>query len=86
MRHVSIPGGPTGTPQQQINWLHAAIRQIEQASADNDTVTIAQNFTITGSYTTTRTLNVSTAALSDLIAVVATLLSDLQKGGANRAT
>ena len=66
--------------------VKSALQEVERASQESDIVLIAQNFTITGSYTATRTLNVSTAALSDLIAFVATLVSDLQKGGANRAT
>lgn len=84
MRKVSLSGAPSGQPQQQIAWLHNALREIERASNDNDPMIIAQNFTITGAFTTTRTLNVATATLSDLIAVVATLISDLQKGGSSR--
>lgn len=65
--------------------VQAALREIELASQEVDIVLIAKNFTITGAYTNTRTLNVSTATLPDLLAFVATFIADLQKGGANRA-
>ena len=64
----------------------AAINEIERASHECDVTELAQAFTITGTYTTTRTLNVATATLPDLIAFVATWVADRQKGGQNRTT
>ncbi len=72
-----------GTVQDSA--VQEALREIERASQENDAVLIAQNFTITGAYTDTRTLDVSTATLPDLIAFVATYIADMQRGGANRA-
>lgn len=68
------------------NNVSAALQEIERASHENDLTEQAQNRTITGAYTATRTLNVATATLSDLIAFVATFIADCQKGGSNRTT
>jgi hypothetical protein len=64
--------------------VRAALQEIVTASRLNDLVAIAQNYTITGPVTTTRTLNVPTATASQIASFVATLVLDLQKGGANR--
>lgn len=64
----------------------ASFMEIMTASHENDLVIIAQGFTVTGAYTTTRSLNTGTAVLADLIAFVATFISDCQKGGQNRTT
>jgi hypothetical protein len=64
--------------------VRAALADIVTASRLNDLVAIAQNYSITGTVTTTRTLNVSTATASQIANFVATLILDLQKGGANR--
>jgi hypothetical protein len=42
---------------------------------------IADAFTIVGTFTPTRTLNMSTATLADLRNVVATFLNDMQQRG-----
>jgi hypothetical protein len=86
VRQVTLIGFPSGTLEQKFNWLHAQLRAIEAASRENDLVTIANAFTISGTYTTTRTLNVATATLSDLIAFVATFIDDCKKGGSTRTT
>lgn len=64
--------------------IRDSLGEIERASQENDLVTIAKAFVITGAFTTTRTLNVATATLPDLIAFVATYVTDQQKGGAFR--
>jgi hypothetical protein len=76
MRPVTV--NPTNIP--------AAIEELQRASHENDVTEIANNLAITGAYTATRTLNAATATLADLRAFVATFVSDLQKGGANRTT
>lgn len=86
MRQVTLIGFPFGSLDQKFDWLHAQLREIEKASRENDLVTIANAFTISGAYTTTRNLNVSTATLSDLIAFVATFIDDCRKGGSTRTT
>jgi hypothetical protein len=61
-----------------------ALAELAAASRLNDIVAIAQNFLITGPVTTTRSLNVSTATTSQIANFLATLVLDLQKGGAHR--
>lgn len=63
-----------------------AIREIERASAEVDLLDIANAFTITGTYTETRTLNVGTSTLAETQAFVATFISDCKRGGQHRAT
>lgn len=66
--------------------VEASLTEIERASHENDVVELAQAFTITGAYTPTRVLDVTTATLPDLIAFVATWVADRQRGGQNRTT
>lgn len=86
MRQVTLIGFPSGTLEQKFAWLHAQLREIEKASRENDIITLSNAFTVSGTYTATRTLNVSTATLSDLIAFVATFIDDCKRGGVNRTT
>lgn len=62
----------------------AALREIMMSSNLNDIVKIAQNCSITGTLTVTRTLNVSTATQTQIANFIGTFITDLQKGGANR--
>jgi hypothetical protein len=85
MRKVSLttaqlPGDVPG----QVRFLEKAVRSIATASQENDVIDLAAAYTIVGAFTATRTLNVGTATLADLIAVFCTLITDLQAGGANR--
>jgi hypothetical protein len=64
----------------------AALREIMMSSNLNDIVKIASNYTITGTLTITRTLNVSTATQTQIANFIGTLILDLQKGGANRTS
>lgn len=87
MRPLSLSGGPgNGSVQAQLQWIMSAIRQIERASNEADITIIAQNFAITGAFTPTRTLDAGSPTLANVVAVLATLLQDFQKGGANRTT
>lgn len=83
MRRVIIQGAPGGTTESRLRWLESAVRQISYASADNDTIDIATNFTLNATYTTQRSLPAS-PTLTDVINVLSTLLADLQKGGSTR--
>lgn len=60
--------------------------EIFRASQDGDLVDIAQPYTITGTFTATRNLNVTSPTAANIAAVLATLLSDLQKGGTTKTT
>jgi hypothetical protein len=85
MRKVELIGDAQGNEiGVKISWLERVVRDIAQASGENDTAEISQNFAISGSYTTTRTLNVAAPTAANIAAVLATLIDDLKKGGANR--
>ena len=62
------------------------LQEIERASREADVAEIANGYTITGSYTATRTLNVGVSTLAQTQAFLATLIADLQRGGENRST
>ena len=64
--------------------LQAMFNQIVEASQSGDITDIGGAFTVTGTYTPTRTLNVTSPTLANIAAVLATLISDLNAGGANR--
>ena len=66
--------------------IQAAFTEIYRASQENDTIDIASAYTITGSVTATRNLNVTSPTLANIAAVLATLISDLQRGGTNKTT
>lgn len=66
--------------------VKAAVEEFQRASQENDIAIIATNFTITGAFTDTRTLDVTSATLADVRAFIATLITDLKKGGATRTT
>lgn len=74
-------GNPSG-PDDTL-WAIQALKTIEGATFE-DVEAIINDFTVTGVYTPARTLNTSTATLADLIAFVATLVTDIQKRGQNR--
>ena len=64
--------------------LQAMFNQIVEASQSGDITDIGGAFTVTGTYTPTRTLNVTSPTLANVAAVLATLIADLNAGGANR--
>lgn len=66
--------------------LQSTFNEIFRASQDGDIVDIGQAFSITGTYTQTRALNVTSPTLANIAAVLATFLSDLQAGGATKTT
>lgn len=81
MRKMVQPSMP-GVPLQ----IQKIFNQIFAASRDADLVDIAQGYTISGTYTPTRTLNVTSPTTANIAAVLATLLADFQSGGPNRTT
>lgn len=82
MRRVNLPG--VGLIKDQA--VRDAIREIELASAEVDLLDIANAFTITGTYTETRTLNVGVSTLAQTQAFIATLINDFKRGGQHRTT
>jgi hypothetical protein len=66
--------------------IQALFNQIRDASQAGDITDIGGAFSITGTFTPTRTLNVTSPTLANAVAVLATLISDLKAGGSNRTT
>ena len=52
--------------------------------ADEDIETVADGFTVSGSFTDTRTLDVTTPTTANIAAVLATFPSDLKSRGQTR--
>jgi len=63
-----------------------AIKAIIKASAEVDTTDIFAPYTITGDFTETRDLNVTTPTLANIAAVLATIITDCKRGGQHRTT
>jgi hypothetical protein len=82
MRRVNY----TDTGKIQDQAARAAILAIIRASAEVDLTDIANAFTVSGSYTRTTTLNVTTPTLANAVAFLATFIDDCKRGGANRST
>jgi hypothetical protein len=82
MRRVNLPQvGQIKDPSAR-----EAIKEIELASAEVDLLDIASGFTIAGTYTETRTLNVGTSTLAQTQAFIATFIADCKRGGEHRST
>lgn len=81
MRRINID---TGNVKDSV--VAAALREIINASADENLVDLLAPFIIENSYTETRTLNVGTSTLAETQAFIATLIDDLKRGGQNRTT
>lgn len=68
------------------NDAQSALREIQNASFQNDVVDIANIFSFTGTVTDTTDLNLSSPTLANVAAVLATLLQTMQKGNVNRTS
>lgn len=66
--------------------IKAALDEIQRASQEGDTVDIASPYVITGTFTETRALNLTTPTAANIAAVLATLIQDLKRGGNSRTT
>ena len=66
--------------------IKAALQAIQLASAQVDLTDIANAFLVSGAYTQTRTLNVTSPTLANLAAVLATFIDDCKRGGQYRST
>lgn len=77
-------GAPVGSsPEAFRAWAIQALKKIELAS-NEDIETIFQAYIVTGAFPVTREIDVATATLSDVIAFLATLITDVKQGGPNR--
>jgi hypothetical protein len=64
----------------------SALNEIMRASHEADLTEIAQAFTISGTYTQTTTLNLTSPTVANVAAFLATLIAAMQRGGINRTT
>lgn len=80
---------PRSNPPQTMNrteegrWIVRMFDEISRASFEADPAVIASDFTVTN-FVETRTLDASTATDTDIANVLATLISDLARGGAKK--
>jgi len=74
---MQMPGVPPN--------IQSIFNEIFRASQDGDLVDLGQGFTITGTYTETRELDLSTPTAANVAAVLATLITDMQRGGAKKS-
>jgi hypothetical protein len=82
MRRVNLAG--LGLIQDP--GVRSALQEIALASAEVDLLDIANAFTVSGTYTRTTSLNVTTPTLANAVAFLATFIDDCKRGGANRST
>lgn len=64
-------------------WVEEALREIERASYE-DIAEVADGFSITGSFTETRILDVSSPSTANIAAFLATFITDLKKRGIHK--
>jgi hypothetical protein len=79
MRRLNLQLNPSLDPA-----VRAALLEIERASHDDNIIDMLAPFEITGAFTETRTLDVGTSTLTETQEFIATLISDLKRGGQNR--
>lgn len=80
MRPVNLP--QIGTVRDPI--AREAFKEIELASKEVDLLDIANAFTVNGSFTETRELNVTAPTLANAVAFLATFIADCKRGGQHR--
>lgn len=71
-------------PGQFEQWVKECFQDIEQADAENIEAIVGE-FSVTGAFTETRTFDASSATLADLRNFLATLVTDIKKGGQKRS-
>lgn len=82
MKKLSF-GAPAATPDGFRQWVIQFAKRIELAS-NEDIQAMLQAYSVTGDFTPTRSIDVATAAFPDLLAFIATLITDVKRGGPNR--
>lgn len=66
-----------------MQWVRDALHEIERASYE-DIAEVADGYTITGTFTETRNLNVATPTAANIAAVLGTLITDIKRRGQKR--
>lgn len=85
MTPVSLGGPLNDTPEALQEWIVVALRMIEEASYE-DISEVADGYSITGSLTETRVLNVTTPTATNIANVLATFLRDVHRRGQKRTS
>lgn len=86
MRRYSVKAPPRNSDKETIErWLIGELRDIETSFRLGDVGPIADSYTVSN-FTETRTLDASTATLSDILDVFCTFIDDLQQRGTKRGT
>lgn len=84
MRPLSLGTPPrTGTAEERLNWIEDALVAIERASVD-EALAIADDFTVTGPASVSRTIDATSPTLAQTSNVVAQLLTDMKERGPYR--
>jgi hypothetical protein len=83
MTPVSLGSALGGDDEAFRQWVIACFQQIENASWE-DIAEVADGYTITGTLTETRTLDVATPSTANIAAVLGTLITDLKRRGQKR--
>lgn len=81
MRAVSL--GQPLNDDDFSKWALEAFREIERASYE-DIAEVADAFTVSGTFTKTRTLNVTAPTTANIAAVLGTLIDDIKRRGTNK--
>lgn len=77
-------GQPLGnSPEAFMEWVRVALKEIERASYE-DIAEVADGYTITGTLTETRDLDVTTPSTANIAAVLGTLITDIKRRGQKR--
>lgn len=83
MRPIFI-GSPLSDDDKAFKeWALEAFRLIEEAS-NEDIAAVADGYTITGTLTETRDIDVSTPTAANVASVLATLIADIKRRGQKR--
>jgi hypothetical protein len=79
-----VIGAPAGQSQAQLNdWFKRALRELERVSYE-DAARVADDFTILGTLTESRSIDVGTATTTEIHNFLLTFISDLKKRGKNK--
>jgi len=83
MRPLVLGHPLNDSPESFKEWVRIALQEIENASYE-DIAEVADAYTITGTLTETRELNVTTPTAANVANVLATLITDIQRRGSKR--
>lgn len=84
MRQLALGVPPRSGVDKMLQWCIDALQKVQNASRENDIVRIGGAYTVTGTLTEVRAIDVDTATDAELRQIVGTLLTDLKRGGAKK--